>query len=130
MKERLLRSLPKVDILLKDKDLQNIKESVDYYTFLWCIKKVLESFRENIKNSNDKDLEKLSNNLLVSIKKSVIELVQKEKRKRLQKIFNGTGTIIHTNLGRSVFSKKIAKDISDILSSYTCLLYTSPSPRD
>ena len=55
MKERLLRSLPKVDILLKDKDLQNIKESVDYYTFLWCIKKVLESFRENIKNSNDKD---------------------------------------------------------------------------
>lgn len=51
MKERLLRSLPKVDILLKDKDLQNIKESVDYYTFLWCIKNVLESFRENIKNS-------------------------------------------------------------------------------
>ena len=81
MKERLLRSLPKVDILLKDKDLQNIKESVDYYTFLWCIKKVLGNFRENIKNSNDKDLEKLSDNLLVSIKKSVIELVQKEKRK-------------------------------------------------
>lgn len=125
MKKKLLRSLPKVDILLKDKDLQNIKESIEHCTFLWCIKEVLENFRENIKNSTDKDLEKLSDNLLENIKKSIIELIQKKKRERIQKVFNGTGTIIHTNLGRSVFSKKIAKNISDILSSYTNLEYNT-----
>ena len=123
MKEKLLRSLPKVDILLKDQYLENIGKSVDYYTFLSCIKKVLESYREKIKNFDNDSLKILSENFENKIKYSIIELVQSEKRKRIQKVFNGTGTIIHTNLGRSVFSKKIAYDIATVLSSYNNLEY-------
>lgn len=119
MEKNLFRKLPKVDVLLNDKDLKNFKESVGYYTFLSCIKNILQKYREKILNSEnfiEKDLEK-------NIKKDLVLLLQKEKRKKLQKVFNGTGTIIHTNLGRSVFSKNISKNIENILSSYTNLEY-------
>lgn len=123
MKEKLLRSLPKVDILIKNKDLEKFKESVDYYTFLCCIKNILNIYREKIKNSDDNFLKNLSENLFDKIKEDIISALQKEKRKKIQKVFNGTGTIIHTNLGRSVFSKKISQDIATILSSYNNLEY-------
>lgn len=39
-------------------------------------------------------------------------------------IINGTGAIIHTNLGRSVFSKEIFNEIFDISTSYTNLEFS------
>ena len=45
-------------------------------------------------------------------------------RQALTPIINGTGAIIHTNLGRSVFSKEVVAEISEIASSYTNLEFS------
>ena len=124
MKKILLRNLPKVDIILKNKEIEKIGKSVDYYTFLSCIKKSINNMREEILKSEDEEKLKLLNeNLEENIIKNILSLVEKEKRKKIQRVFNGSGTILHTNLGRSVFSKKIGEKIGEILSSYNNLEY-------
>lgn len=124
MKKILLRNLPKVDIILKNKEIENMGKSVDYYTFLSCIKKSINQMREEILKTEDEEkLKLLGENLEENIIKNILSSVEKEKRKKIQRVFNGSGTILHTNLGRSVFSKKIGEKIGEILSSYNNLEY-------
>ncbi|WP_300329270.1 L-seryl-tRNA(Sec) selenium transferase [Fusobacterium sp.] len=124
MKKILLRNLPKVDIILKNKEIENMGKSVDYYTFLSCIKKSINQMREEILKTEDEEkLRLLGENLEENIIKNILSSVEKEKRKKIQRVFNGSGTILHTNLGRSVFSKKIGEKIGEILSSYNNLEY-------
>lgn len=124
MKKILLRNLPKVDIILKNKEIENMGKSVDYYTFLSCIKKSINQMREEILKTEDEEkLRLLGEKLEGNIIKNILSSVEKEKRKKIQRVFNGSGTILHTNLGRSVFSKKIGEKIGEILSSYNNLEY-------
>ncbi len=124
MKKILLRNLPKVDIILKNKEIENMGKSVDYYTFLSCIKKSINQMREEILKTEDEEkLRLLGEKLEENIIKNILSSVEKEKRKKIQRVFNGSGTILHTNLGRSVFSKKIGEKIGEILSSYNNLEY-------
>lgn len=124
MKKILLRNLPKVDIILKNKEIENMGKSVDYYTFLSCIKKSINQMRDEILKTEDEEkLKLLGEDLEENIIKNILASVEKEKRKKIQRVFNGSGTILHTNLGRSVFSKKIGEKIGEILSSYNNLEY-------
>lgn len=41
----------------------------------------------------------------------------------LRRVINGTGTIIHTNLGRSILNEKITEDLGEILLNYSNLEY-------
>ncbi|WP_027129279.1 L-seryl-tRNA(Sec) selenium transferase [Fusobacterium perfoetens] len=121
MKKELLRALPKIDYILNEKKLEKYKESVAYYTFLSCIKETIEKYRNIIlKDLEDfSGEEDLKNKILIEI----IEKLKIEKRKNIEKVFNCTGTIIHTNLGRSVFSKDIGNIVGNILSGYNNLEY-------
>lgn len=121
MKRELLRALPKIDYILSEKKLEKYKESVDYYTFLSCIKETIEKYRNLIlKDLEDfSGEEDLKNKILIEI----IEKLKIEKRKNIEKVFNCTGTIIHTNLGRSVFPKDIGNIVGNILSGYNNLEY-------
>lgn len=121
MKKELLRALPKIDYILNEKKLEKYKESVAYYTFLPCIKETIEKYRNIIlKDLEDfSGEEDLKNKILIEI----IEKLKIEKRKNIEKVFNCTGTIIHTNLGRSVFSKDIGNIVGNILSGYNNLEY-------
>ncbi len=165
MKNILLRSLPSIDSLSQNKKLESYGKSVDYYTFLSCLKEVTSKNRKNIledtntyvvslcnfintssyneseKNhllsllspTNDFSLkenekffsesESLKKIIEFKIINEIISLLKEKNLATLQRVINGTGTIIHTNLGRSVFSKEVASQISTLLSSYTNLEY-------
>ena len=47
-----------------------------------------------------------------------------KSKQELIPVINGTGAIIHTNLGRSVFSKELFQEITDIATSYTNLEFS------
>ena len=117
MKRELLRKLPRVDSLLKHKELEEYGKNIDYYTFSDSIKKGITFFREEILNDNISSFEE----------KDVIEkiksIIKKEACYSLRKVINGTGTIIHTNLGRGIFSKETGKHLFDIVTSYCNLEY-------
>lgn len=53
-----------------------------------------------------------------------IKATLEKSPQELVPVINGTGAIIHTNLGRSVFSKELFDEISDIATSYTNLEFS------
>ncbi len=47
-----------------------------------------------------------------------------QSKQELVPVLNGTGAVIHTNLGRSVYSREIFEEISNIVTSYTNLEFS------
>lgn len=119
-KNILYRSIPKVDVLLEDKKIISLIEKYHRDVVVDAIREEIEKIREEIKTNNDFDfINKRINNLVESISKSV----EKTYSYNIRKVINGTGTILHTNLGRSIISKKHANYLSDIVTSYSNLEY-------
>ncbi|MDY6820187.1 MAG: L-seryl-tRNA(Sec) selenium transferase [Deferribacterota bacterium] len=102
--------MPKVDELLAYFD-----NSYRIRPLKYSINCVLNAYRNRIKNNQIK-------NILVN--KIVDEIIIKYKnlyKGTLQKVINATGVIIHTNLGRSPFSRDDIINNLDILSGYSNL---------
>lgn len=119
-KNILYRSIPKVDVLLEDKKIISLIEKYHRDVVVDVIREEIEKIREEIKTNNDFDfINKRINNLVESISNSV----EKTYSYNIRKVINGTGTILHTNLGRSIISKKHANYLSDIVTSYSNLEY-------
>lgn len=117
MKQELLRKLPKVDKLLKSEELFDLGRELDYYTFIETIKKSIELYREGILKDEIVNFEEKD------VINKIIELSSRNRLNSLRKVINGTGTIIHTNLGRSKFSERVIKNISEIGANYNNLEY-------
>lgn len=123
MKQELLRKLPKVDKLLNDEELFDLGRELDYYTFAETIKKSVEIFREGILKNEIIDFSK------EDVINKIIEIGSISKLNSLRKVINGTGTIIHTNLGRSKFSERVIKNMSEVGFNYTNLEYDLENGR-
>lgn len=123
MKRELLRKLPRVDYLLKHKELEEYGKEIDYYTFSKSIQKGISFFRESILNDSITSFEE--NDVILKIK----EILKKNSIYNLRKVINGTGTIIHTNLGRSLLPKNIERHFLDITTSYNNLEYDIESGK-
>ncbi len=113
----LYRNIPKTDKLLENKEINSRINKYGRDFVLTIIRKHLDNIRNNIANNiiSRIDEEEILNTLLYKI--------DKENKSKFKKVVNGTGVIIHTNLGRSIFSEEIAKEISDNLCSYSNLEY-------
>ncbi|MGL5542883.1 MAG: L-seryl-tRNA(Sec) selenium transferase [Fusobacteriaceae bacterium] len=117
MNKELFRKLPKVDKLLAHPELEELSRSLNYHDFSQSIKSGVEFFRTGIQNGTITDFSE--DEILIKIK----ELGKKNGLGSLRRVFNGTGTIIHTNLGRSLFTEKMMKHVSDINTNYNNLEY-------
>lgn len=115
--QHLLKSLPKVDTLLAHNELKMFQKS----TLLPIIQSHLSLLRENISSNtfSPKELESALNEIIPAIKEKVI----KATNPTLTRVINATGVVIHTNLGRSVFSSEILDEITPFLKSYHTLEY-------
>ena len=123
MKQELLRKLPKVDKLLNDEELFDLGRELDYYTFAETIKKSVEIFREGILKNEIIDFSEKD------VINKIIEIGSINKLNSLRKVINGTGTIIHTNLGRSKFSERVIKNMLEVGFNYTNLEYDLENGR-
>jgi L-seryl-tRNA(Ser) seleniumtransferase len=109
----LFRQIPKVDKLLKNKNLQDIPENV----LLYSIHSVLDELREKIKNNQiDKiDEEKIINDIV----KKANDILSPS----LINVINATGVTIHTNLGRSLIDEEIFNAAKKVSTHYCNLEY-------
>lgn len=119
-KEEYFKKIPKVDIILED---DNIKSAIDKYSYdvvLDSIQNVTSALREFIKTSSSEDeINKKINSLI----DDVINLSENISSSNMKSVINATGTILHTNLGRAVLSKKHISKAIDIISGYCNLEY-------
>lgn len=119
-KNMLYRSIPKVDVLLENSDIVTLIENHHRDVVVDVIREEIDKLRNFIKENDDVNLiEEKINNLIENIKIST----EKVYSYNIKKVINGTGTILHTNLGRAIISKKHADYLSEVVTSYSNLEY-------
>ena len=89
------------------------------------VREAVEEIREEIKllspseeNREDEILRRIDH-----IEDAIAEHVERGIELKLRPVLNGTGTILHTNLGRAPLSHKISTELATLLSSYSNLEY-------
>lgn len=100
-----LKEIPGIDtIILKVKEsypLNNIPESV----FTKSARKIIENLRKDIINQKI-DLEEKIDELKIAEKLKNEILIDQEPN--FKRVINGTGVVVHTNLGRSLLASEVA----------------------
>lgn len=119
-KNKYYRSIPKTDQILENPQIISLINKYNKQSVLSSIRNKTEDLRTNIKTEEDEEKVALRiNNLINEITRDVEKLLSFN----LKRVVNGTGTILHTNLGRAVISDKIAERIKNIVTGYSNLEY-------
>ena len=108
------RQLPSVEELLSTPQLQKRTEQVSHLIVATSCREVLSKLRETILNGD-----------LVPKLDDIIEKVEETLESRfsfsLQKVINGTGVILHTNLGRAPLGKDAMEHLTEVAENYNNL---------
>lgn len=116
MKNDIFRNLPRMDHTLENPMLENVIVKYGKENVKKALQATLNTVREEIKNGNIDFLPSEEYIVLDAIKN-----LNWTYKQNLKKVINGTGIIIHTNLGRSILSKNAIDRIVEISSSYSNL---------
>ena len=116
MSKHLLSQIPAINKILL---LDEIKELMNTYTEV-AIKSAIKQYIEEVKQAilNEELIEVPSFSKIVG---EVARIVEKEDKNSLRRVINATGTILHTNLGRSLLSEKIKENIESVAFNYSNL---------
>lgn len=114
-KQTLLRNLPKVDKvinLLNEKEFFKDKPYKEVYD---AVNEGINFFRKGILE------ETITQYSIEDIEKEITKSLTKNLEFNFKRVINGTGTILHTNLGRSLFSKELIEHLQNSLCGYSNL---------
>ena len=117
-----MRKIPGVDKLLNNNE---IKELIGLYGFelvTFSIRKVLDEIRKNILAGE----EAISLEDIISQIKLSLRLIGD---KSLVEVINGTGIVLHTNLGRALLGDYILEELKPIVSNYSNLEFNLKTGR-
>jgi L-seryl-tRNA(Ser) seleniumtransferase len=114
---RLLSSLPKVDVLLNEKRINVFLDKLPRKYVLDVIRTVVDSYRKRILSGNIQEID------IEEIIRDICNQLEINYRPSLRRVINATGTVIHTNLGRSPISKYALERVMEIGERYNNLEY-------
>ena len=116
----MYRLIPKMDEILENNQVKKLADQYSVNFIKSIINTRLDGIRNMIRdNKNEDEIKAEIRNLEVDI----VNDCNNYLAPRLRRLVNGTGTVIHTNLGRSVISERMAKSLVDILTHYSNLEY-------
>ncbi|MBW1616054.1 MAG: L-seryl-tRNA(Sec) selenium transferase [Deltaproteobacteria bacterium] len=122
--QKLLKKIPQTDKLIQSVYKRDFFQNIPKSLIVSAIRKVTEDIRTAIINTeqqqnNNKITEKdIEQNAVIA---KVKELIIEKTTPNLKRIINGTGVVIHTNLGRSPLSKESILRILDVAGGYSNL---------
>lgn len=117
-KKALLSSIPSVDELLNN---DHIKKLLDIYprsVLVDSIREYLQQYRERILQATDIDKLVLSDDSIID---GIIAYAKNKTSNNLKNVINGTGVVLHTNLGRACISPAVIENLVRISSRYSNL---------
>ena len=123
MNKELLRKLPKIDELLKNDIIQNELKETQRVLIVDSLRESIEKYRKYILEDKMQDFEE------DDVLNYALGLLLKKKKNNLRRVINATGTVIHTNLGRSILSKKAVENAIEIAGRYNNLEYDIESGK-
>ena len=111
-----LAQIPSVEEILQLKEMESTINQYSRRMVVPLVRIVLEEERDSIKNG-------ASISPLASIVSRCISSIQQEYQSFISPVINGTGVILHTNLGRAVLGSSIIDDALPSLIGYSNLEY-------
>ncbi len=118
MNQQLLRQIPKVDELLKMPALEALLTEMPAQTVTRAVRRVLEEQRRDVLEGRVEELPARE-----AICGRIVSLARREAAPSLQRVINGTGIILHTNLGRACLSDKAVQAACSVAGAYSTLEY-------
>lgn len=110
--ENLMRKIPKVDILLSMPSLAGIPGATE------AARAELDELRESIRAGEVTELPPQD-----ALAEAILRRVKQNARPSLRPVVNGTGVILHTNLGRACLAKAAAEAVTRVAGGYSTLEY-------
>ncbi len=110
-----LKNIPKVDKVLA---MPVVRESLSNHPrplVLRAVRQALEALREDLRENK---VASLSEDVLISRFSTELAALTAV---RLRRVINGTGVVIHTNLGRSPLAESVRNSLNDIAFGYSNL---------
>jgi len=117
----LLRSLPKVDELLKREDVAELDVAHGRTLTLEALREALDATRAAIRAG---DLAEVSADAIAS---DAAARLARKARRSLRRVINATGIVVHTNLGRSPLAESAIEAVAEVARGYSTLEYDVPS---
>lgn len=112
----LLSKIPSVEIILQNKALQPLMQKHSRKMLTQMVRKVISEEKKNApKNGSLYSAQERIN--------KIKEYFKKENLSFLQGVINGSGVILHTNLGRAPLGKEMLAAVQSSLQGYTNLEY-------
>jgi len=112
----LLSKIPSVEIILQNKSLKPLIQKHSRKILTQAVRKVISEEKINVRK----------NGRLYSAKErinKIKEYLEKENLSFLQEVINGSGVILHTNLGRAPLGKEMLATVQPSLQGYANLEY-------
>lgn len=121
-KKEAFSKLPSVDRVLSNYRINDLLNDYPRSLIMESIRESIEKKRKEIisANNEDMDLFEINEENLIT---DIINFTKDKYNLSIKKVINGTGIVIHTNLGRSRLSPEIKQELIDIGFGYCNLEY-------
>ncbi len=126
-KNQLYRRIPKVDSLLKEERIRTQIRSCGKEPVMKAIHEETDELRAFIED-HEEDEEAVETRIAEMIP-HIEERVEKDTQMNMRPVINGTGTILHTNLGRAPLNHHQAERMADMMTGYSNLEYDLDSGK-
>ncbi len=106
----ILRNIPQVEKILQDDDVARFVPVIGRDVTVAVIRDAIDDFRRRVESGASGSAEELRG--------SIIGACGRKRLEKLQRVVNGTGVIIHTNLGRSPLRAEILQRLAAAMPGY------------
>ncbi|MCL1799124.1 MAG: L-seryl-tRNA(Sec) selenium transferase [Eggerthellaceae bacterium] len=129
-KNELLRMLPQVEEVLASPEILKLKEELPHSVVVGLVREAIQEARQAVLDS--RILQGDSDPAIQQLSCGAVALKARQKACTLQtpslrKVVNVSGIVLHTNLGRSVFSDAAAQAVQEVVANYSSLEYDPAS---
>lgn len=123
--KRSLRALPSVDALLRTETAQSIRPQLGAVRLSALVRRITDEMRREILGSAapDETGNGSQSNLLREAEERLAATHLDLTERRLRRVINATGVVLHTNLGRAPLSDAARQAITDQAAGYCNLEY-------
>ena len=116
MNQQLLRQIAKVDELRKEAELEALLAEMPAQTVTRAVRQALENLRRDVLEGKIEELPGRT-----ALCSRIAAMARQADAPSLRRVINGTGIILHTNLGRACLSEKAAQAACAVAGSYSTL---------
>jgi L-seryl-tRNA(Ser) seleniumtransferase len=117
-KQDLFRKIPSVDVVVESIASSGVSPVTPRWALVDAARQVLGEMRESISSGVVREIPSMD-----ETQRRVLSATESLLRRGVRRVINGTGIIIHTNLGRSPLGEAAIRAVDEIAGGYSSLEY-------